>query len=260
MNKIIMNERAYIDKLKKLGNLGENVGYAVSLLSKFYRSEGCDINEIKHRLEEDVCKYEPSLKAQQREFYIVNALKNIDRSKLVNVNEILVTRTEMDRIINITSDNKAFRASSLRRLAFTLLCFEKFEAARGRGECPWINCQLNVVYKAAKLTGRSQSQNNLYLHELYDKGLVQFAPRKNGVGVKVTFMDNDGCGETAVRVRDINYAGDRFLEYCGRKYIECKVCGKPVPKTSRNLLYCRDCAVIANREKTRSRMAEARKK
>ncbi len=258
MTRIIMNEPAYIDELRKNGNLGENVKYAVSLLARSYYAERYDTKAIKGKLEEDLCRYEPDLKAKQREIYIANALRSAKNS-LVNVDEILITKSEMDLIMNMISDNKAFRTSSLRRLAFTLLCFTKFEIAKGK-EHFWINYDLSRIYKAAKLTGRSCSQNNLYMHELYKKGMVEFAPRKNSIGVKVNFAGMDDNEEIAVRVKDINYAGDYFLQYNGRKYIECKVCGKLVPKTNGKLLYCRDCAIIARREQQRKEKAKLREK
>lgn len=253
-----MNEQAYIDKLKEIGNLGEDIRYAISLLAKSYFAEGYDTNTIRNKLEEDLHKYEPTLKTKQREICIDNALKVVGKNDLIKVNEISVTQAEMDFIMSITSDNKAFRTSSLRRLSFTLLCLAKFEIAKGKGNNPWINYNLNRIYRAAKLTGRSQSQNNLYLHELYDKGLVKFAPHKNGIGVKVNFIDENENSSIAVRVKDINYAGDYFLKYGGRKYIECKACGKPVPKTNGKLLYCRDCAIIIRREQKRKEMAKLR--
>lgn len=256
-----MNEQAYIDKLKAIGNLGEDIGYTVSLLAKSYFTEGDDINTARNRLEEDIAKYEPELSKKQSKVFIENALKLSNNHELIKVNEILITQMEMNCIMNIESDNKAFKTSSLRRLAFTLLCFAKFEMAKNKGNDLWINYNLNRIYKAAKLTGRSESQNNMYLHELYNKGLVKFAPHKNGIGVRVNFVDEDENENSniVVRIKDINYAGDYFLQYCGKKYIECKSCGKPILKTTVNLLYCKDCSVMINREKTRNRMAELRK-
>ncbi len=251
-----MNEQAYIDELRKKGNLGGDIKYAVALLARSYYSEGYGVKAIENKLEEDLCEYEPEVTTKQREFYIANALHSAKKS-LVNVNEIVITKSEMDYIMNIISDNKTFRTSSLRRLAFTLLCFTKFEIAKGK-ENLWINFDLIRIYKAAKLTGRSCSQNNLYMHELYEKGVVEFAPRKNSIGVKINFCDMSDNREIAVRVKDINYAGDYFLQYNGKKYIECNACGKPIPKTTVNLLYCRDCAMIINKEKTRDRMRKLR--
>lgn len=255
MRKIVMNEQRLIDELLKKGNLGERVGYAVLLLARKYRAEGYGKDEIRSRLLDDLQKYEPLLKTSQREVYISNALGNVDKSGLVRVDEILITKTEMDIVMNITSDNNAFRVKSLRRLAFALLCFTKFEIAKGKSD-PWINYDLKRVYQAAKLTGRSQSQNNLYTHKLYEKGLVQFAPRKDGIGVKASFVDNSENTDVAVRVKDINYAGDYFLSYTGKKYIECEVCGRITPRTGKKIYYCPECAVVVNREKTRLRMSK----
>ncbi|MCM1277272.1 MAG: hypothetical protein NC299_18255 [Lachnospiraceae bacterium] len=250
-----MNERKYLDELREKGNLGENVGYAVLLLARSYCAEGCSMDVVKNRLSYDLRRYEPLLNVNQRESYISNALKNADKSGLVKVDEILITKSEMDNVMGITSDNNAFRVKSLRRLAFALLCFAKFEMAKG-GNDGWINCDLKCVYRAAKLTGRSQSQNNLYMHVLYEKGLVRFAPRKNRVGVRVNFVDNSENADIAVRVNDINYAGDYFLKYTGKKYIECAVCGRITPRKNNRSLYCPECAVIVNREKTRVRMSD----
>lgn len=254
MKKIIMDEQKYLDKVKENGNFGKDIGYAVLISARIYRAEGCDNGEIKNRLLNDIQEYEPLLNTVRCKNYISYALKNVDKRKLVKIDEILITKSEMESVMNITSDENAFRVKSLRRLAFALLCFAKFEMLlKGRYE-PWINYDLKYIYKSAKLLGRSQSQNNLYLHKLYEMGLVQFAFRKHGVGVKVDFVDRSEEPEIALRVKDISCTGDYFLRYLGRKYIECAVCGKPVPKTTGNLLYCKDCAVIVDKEKARNRM------
>lgn len=252
-----MNEQKYLADIREKGNLGGNVGYAVLLLARAYRAEGCGNNEIKNRILNDLQKYEPSLNESQYKNYILYALKNADKRALANVDEILITKSEMESVMNITSDENAFRVKSLRRLAFALLCFAKFEMAKGKN-APWISYDLKIIYKSAKLTGRSLSQNNLYLHKLYEKGLVQLVPVKDGVRVKVNFVDNNENSDIALSVKDINYTGDYFLWHMGKKYIECAVCGKLVPKTNGKLLYCQDCAVIIRREQKRKEMAKLR--
>lgn len=262
LQKIIMNELEYISKLKEKGNLGENIGYAVGLLAKYYRQQGDDIDVIKQKLEADLRKYEPKINNKLRDMYIANALSHIDNRNLNIVNEIIITKSEMNSVMNITTGGEGIRVTSLQRLAFTLLCFAKFELAKGKSE-PWVNYDLKYIFKAAKLTGFTKQKNNLCLHELYTKGLIDLNNRVDSLSIKVTFVDKSN-NDIALRVGDINYAGDYFWQYMGGKYIECQNCGKLVPKSNGRsngrLKYCPDCAIMINREKTKQRMIEIRNK
>lgn len=259
MRKIVMNEWDYLSELRERGNLGNNVSYATGLLAKYYRSQGDNIDEIKDKLKADLRKYEPYMNQRLADHYITNALKHVDKRKLNNVNEILVTQAEIDKIMSVVSYDSNISDGNLQRLAFTLLCFAKFELAKGKNE-PWINCDLKYVYKAAKLSGYSRTQCNMCMHQLYKNGFIQLNERVDDLSIKVPFADKENIGNVALKVGDINYAGDYFLQYMGRKYVECQSCGKLTPKTGRRTQYCHDCATALNREKTRQRMAELRKK
>lgn len=258
LQKIIMNELDYISKLKEKGNLGENIRYTVGLLAKYYRSQGDDIDTIKRKLNADLHKYEPELKNKQIDTYIAGALNIIDKRKLNTINEVVITQSEINKIMSITTCRDGMRVSSLRRLAFALLCFAKFEMAKGSSE-PWVNYDLRYIFKAAKLTGFTKSRCNLCLHELYTKGFIELNNKIDSLSIKVVFADKTN-NDIALRVGDINYSGDYFWQFMGRKYIECQSCGKPVPRTNNRILYCADCAAVINREKTRQRMTELRKK
>lgn len=259
MREIVMNETDYINKLKDKGNLGKDVGYAVGLLAKYYRSKGDDVKAIKQKLKADLQKYEPLLKNKQRDTYIDNAIKSVDKRLLNNINEIPVTQKEIDVIMGIAACSNGFKPASMRRLAFALLCFAKFELARGKSEA-WINCDLRLIYKAAGLAGFSNSRCNLCLHELYKKGLVQLGSGVGNLSVKVTFADNSENSKPVIRVRDINYAKDYFKQYMGANYINCRNCGRLIYKSNNRIMYCPDCRVIINREKTLQRIMKLNQK
>lgn len=260
LRKIVMNERKYLENIRKCGNFGKDIGYVISLLAILYRNEGYCIKEIKEKLWCDLKTYNPLISVNQCKYYISKGLKNAGKREFVEINEIPVTKREMDVIMNITSDNGAPETKNLRRLAFTLLCFAKFGVAKEKDCNSWVNYSLRRIYSAAKLTNSSEKKNNFRLHELRDKGLLHLIPCRDGVRIKVNFVDENQESDIIIRVKDINYTGDYFFQYCGKKYVECKHCGKPIPKTNknRNLLYCRECAIVVNREQTRNRMAELR--
>lgn len=249
----VMNEEEYAETL--LG--GDNAidpksrTSAVTVIAKYYRSLGYDDKDVGDCIETFVTGRFPDAPRKSVDFWVSHAVAASKKYPLFKIGDITVTDKELELIKNLNSDK--FKPEKLQRLAFAFLCFSKFEAAKGRKD-GWVNTERKYIFRAADLKNVKPEKQLLYVHELCKLGYVDISLKIGSGGIKVLGVAD---GEPAVIVNDINEVGYIFEEYEGRRFVKCRICGKRVPVTNGRSIYCRECAVTVNREKTRERMKKA---
>lgn len=244
----VMNEKKYAEELLNGEGYGENYSYTTAIMAKYYKRIGYNNREIKVALERLLNERVPFTAPQSRKWWVKRALDIAEKYPLYELDEITVTKSEMEKINTIHSDK--FKDGRIRRLAFTLLCFAKFESARGIKD-NWVNIELKHIFSAADLKGITKEKQRLFIHELYKGGFISINPVIGKFSMKVLFTET---GETELTIQNINEAGKIFRQYNGEKFIKCQRCGKMVAVTNGRSIYCAACAVAVNREKTRERM------
>lgn len=250
----VMNEKKYAEEVLQGEKLNGAYQYTVNILAKYYSALGYNNREIKAAIEQYLTKRVSDLDLCEKygKKWIKRGLDAAKKYPLCELDEIIVTNPEIDRIKSIHSDR--FKDYRIQRLAFTLLCLAKFSEARGiKGG--WVNMSYKQIFKTADLRGQSIEEQCLFIHELYKNGYVGLNPRIENLNIKVLGMID---GETEIRVTDINNAGLFFEEYCGEKITKCQKCGKMIRFINGKKLYCEQCAVEVDKEKARARMREIR--
>lgn len=249
----VMNEEEYAEKLLS----GEavvgikNRSYAVAVIAKYYKALGDDDKTVADRVGAFISERSPGGSAEGVKITIKRALSAAKKYPLYRIGSITVTDREIEIISSLFSDK--FKPEKLRRLAFAFLCFSKYEAAKGRKD-GWVNIERKHIFQAADLKNIKTEKQLLYIHELCKLGYVDIGLRIGSGGIKVLGYAD---GEKEVEVDDINEVGYIFEEYEGRRFVKCQRCGRRVPVTNGRTVYCRECAVIVDREKARERMKKA---
>lgn len=257
-----MNEKKFAEELLNGNGYGINSSYTTIIMAKYFKSQGQSNKDIRTALEKLIDERLPHESPYGRRVWADTKKRWIDRAvsiagkfPLYDFDKIVITKPEMEFVKSIHSEK--FKDYRIRRFAFALLCFAKFEAARGKKD-GWVNIGAKDIFAAADLKGMTSTKQNYLIHELYKAGYVDISSviRTHGnVGIRVMYI-KDGKNELAID--NINEVGKIFRQYNGEKVVRCARCGKLVCATGRRMKYCTNCAAIINREKSKERMKKNR--
>ena len=239
---IILNERKEAEKLIENGNVGSKPSETLGLLARYYHSEGFTGKELYHKLNEFMQANYPRYNADAWKDTIYSRIKKAEKYPLVEVSDIIITKSEINTIQNLKS-------LPLERLAFTLLCIAKFGNERNKANNGWICRSHKEIFKIANVPATIQTQAKM-LNTLYQNGLIGFSMKITNTNVQVLFI-NDNSDEV-LRISDFRELGLEYMNYIGKhKYIRCAECGRLIRcvKNARTK-YCKDCAVCVNIKKT----------
>lgn len=244
----IMNERQYAKRVLNGNGYGEKQLYTSIVIAKYYKSLGYEKREIKAALEKLVRERNPYAPDESVDFWVKKSIESAEKYPLYETDGIVITKPEIEKIRQIHSQR--FKDYRIQRLAFTLLCLAKFGSARGIKNY-WVNASLKDIFKIANIKGQTIKKQCLFINELFKAGYIDLNPKIENESIRVLGAAD---GESEVVVGDINEAGMVYEEYCGKRFVKCRVCGKMIAVTNGRNLYCKQCAEDINRVKTRERM------
>lgn len=246
----VMNERKYAESILNGEGVGDarNRSYTVGVIAKYYSAIGYNSREVKVAVEKLIRERVSGISNKYIENWVKKAVEISKKYPLYELDEIAITKPEMELIKTLHS--KKFLDRNLRKLAFTLLCFAKFESMRGIKD-NWINIEWSHIFSAANIRGVTIDKQCLMIHELYTLGYIDLNTKIESHNIKVLGVED---GEREISVKNINECGYIFEEYNGKKFVRCERCGAMVPVTNGRNKYCRDCAKNIDREKARERM------
>lgn len=257
MKNFVMNEKKFAEELLSGDGYGSNSSYTTTIMAKYFKSQGQSNKKIRESLNKLIGERIPNSPPVGTIYWNVEIKRWIDRAvsiagkyPLYEFDKITITKPEMEVVNSIRSEK--FRDYRIRRLAFALLCFAKFEEARGKKD-GWVNFDTRDIFAAADLKGMTNSKQNLLIHELYKAGYIDISHviRTHGnIGIRVMYIKD---GETELSINNVNEVGKIFRQYNGEKVIRCERCGKLVCATGRRMKYCPNCASVINKEKSRDR-------
>ncbi len=248
----ILNEKKYAENILNGDGYGENNLYTTNVMAKYYKYLGYNQREIRVALKRLISERRPDISERTVKFWIKKSLKLAETHSLCELDEIIITDTEIGRIKKIHSEK--FKDSRVQRLAFTLLCLAKFSRTRGIKDY-WINVDYKHIFRLADLKGITIDEQCLMIHELYAIGYIDLNPKIESHSIKVLGVAD---GKKEIVVKDINESGLIYEEYCGGKVAVCQKCGKIVKYSTNKKIYCQQCAINENRKKTKKKMREIR--
>ena len=236
---IVLNEYDWAERALKDKTLGKKPYETLSRVAKYYTYKNYTRKEVRRLLDEFLLQCEPTASLVTWSDTLDNAAKYAAKYPLIMIEEIIVTKPEMEKI-------DALPGKQLRRLAFSLLCIAKYLYAVSPNTSYWVGTPDNEIMKMANINTSIKRQSSMF-GQLKDAGMIRFSKKIDNLSVQVLFVEE---GETAVRITDFRNLGYQYMKYHGEPYFECANCGittKIVNPENRNSSwkqkYCRECAV-----------------
>ena len=228
--KLLLDEVSEAERIIEADTANVKPADGLVLLARYYRQiKELSPKETKNALGEWL-KTQTLGKADDWGDFIDKIVANAKKYPLLQVKELIVTQSEMNKI-------QALKKKNQQKLAFVLLVLAKYGNAKSFKNNSWVLTQQYKVFQLARVVGDSRWST---MRELKDAGLIEFAHKVDNINVRVTFIDDDS--EPVMTITDLRELGYRYLKYTGEDFIECQECGVLVRKTCVNKKYCKDCA------------------
>lgn len=249
---IVVNENEYAQIRIKNKDVGENVYTTLSILAKYYYSQGMKRKavciELQNFLEVAYPKYSIN-KSYWTEVIEKTANKNA-KEKLFESDGVWITESEWEKI-------QALGNKILGKLAFTLLCIAKINNQRRSSNNNWVNTDIKEIYKLANISC-SVDLRAKRIGSLIHSGLAEFAKRVDNLNLKVLFVDDES--KKKFLVNDFRDLGNEYLYRIGENYIRCAECGKLIKNNKYgNKKYCPTCAAYNPQETKQIKCADCGK-
>ncbi len=245
---IVLNEYDWAERAIKDKALGKKPYETLSRVAKYYTYKNYARKEVRRLLDEFLLQCEPAASLVTWSDTLDSATKYATKYPLIMIDEILVTKPEMEKIDSLPG-------KQLRRLAFTLLCISKYLYTVSESTNYWVNTPDNEIMKMANINTSIKRQSSMF-GQLKDAGMIRFSKQIDNLSVQVLFAED---GEVALRATDFRNLGYQYMKYHGEPYFECAHCGltdKIKSATQRRpQKYCAQCAVeIRTRQNVNSVM------
>lgn len=233
---IILNERDVAREAIETRQLGSNPVETLSLVAKYLRQEnGYSKREVRTKLDELMLQWDPRTNLVTWSDMLDSLTKQSDKHPLRCVDEVCITRGELDTI-------DAIDGIQLQRLAFTLLCVSKYWDAVNKENNGWVNATDRDIMAMANIRTSVQRQSYMY-NKLWSMGLIGYSRRVDNLNTRVEFTDRDS--DVVLHISDFRNLGNQYMLYRGMQYIRCAQCGLVVKKNGNKQKYCPSCAAEA---------------
>lgn len=243
MKEIILNEKEYAEKLIADYSLGKDEFVSISILAKYWRSQGLNAPKIRRCIEDHILRSKPYAKMFRYREMIDKAVNASKKWPLVQLDYIGITEKEIATI-------SALDSVSAQQLMFAMLCLAKYRHLVNARNSGWINTPCSDVYRLANVFGTLDKKANLQ-RDLQCAGMIEWARRADSDNICVLICDYDN--EPVMKVSDFRNLGYQYRQFNGEPYFACSECGIVVRKNSNRMMYCHDCAEEINRQKARER-------
>lgn len=250
---ISLNEYEDALRYKEERDIDSNFYNKLRVLANYYfEEEGCSEKKVREKLSEYVCFCGESPSLNIWSDMIDAAIKRAKKVKLIRIEEIKISESEIERI-------NCLESTQLKRLAFTLLCLAKYRDLIVKNNDHWICYEDKEIMKLANMRPSLTRQAELY-KALSDMEYLKFPKKIDSISMQILFTDKEQNNNTAVTVTKFKNLGYQYLKYCGEPYFECENCGTTVKQVNnkgagRKQKYCEQCAALIHaKQKTESVM------
>lgn len=215
--------------------MGRHPAETLKLIARYYLANGKDKKLVRSLLDQYILMCDPSaslvLWEQTADLALTNALKR----PALQVNEIIITKPEMETIDGI-------KGKQGKRLGLTLLCLAKYWDICRENNNHWLTNKNTDIMAMANISASIKKQGALY-RQLEDDGLLHFPARVDSISMQVLYVQD---GEPELSVKDFRNIGYQYLKYNGEPFYECEECGITSklknPGIGRPPKYCPSCA------------------
>lgn len=154
---------------------------------------------------------------------------------ITNIQHIIITESEMDKIINLNDQR-------LEKLAFVILALAKYENARSNSEKDTFYAKIPEIFRFARLA-IPKKERNKYLHIIYNAGIISMNFSIGYNAITVGCVSHDVDDPVALKLDENNYIelAYTYLNYKKGGYKKCESCGRLI-RIKKNTKYCKDCS------------------
>lgn len=221
MTNLIGNEKKYIENIlnDELYLVEEKPYTILYLLAQYlYDNEGLRKKKITEKLIDFLNIHYPDYPKQQKALDDICskiAVKTGGRP-LAEVDSITITKPEM-RII------KGIKDKALERLAFTMLCIGKLNAAKNpKNKDGWINLDDKEIFEHARVKGENSKDRKIILSKLYKLKLIEMPLKVDKINYRCTFAQD---GDPELTITDFRELGYQYNQHLGNHFDYCANCG-----------------------------------
>ncbi len=202
------------------------------MYAKYLHEMGMNKREMRSKIEELLLRCDSGVNLERYAKMINWAISCSGDRKLIRVNEVTVTESEIARI-------KEADGVTRQRFLFALLCLAKYRnKVTGKTE-GWVNVDVSDILKMANVV-MTTKKRGLMLHDLIEAGYIQMSERVDSNSLRVLFIDEES--EPVIQVADFRNLGYRYNSISDNRYVECAECGLLVRRGSNHQRYCDKCA------------------
>lgn len=245
MRGVILREYEIKENALNKGQFTKRVSDTLRILAKYYC--GLYNGESKHMKDEVVKNiddfmtknypdYKPS-KWNDKIEQIVKSVKSGGNFDLIDVNEVIIYKSEWDVILSLETDQ-------LQRLAFILLVYQKINELKNPKSDGWINIGLSYIFMESNIRLKEGAvEQKRLLNKLYKMQYIKQKNTVNCTSLYINYRELDKNEEIAFKVTNLDYSLTFYYEYKDNiKYIECFNCKKRVKVKANNQKYCNSCS------------------
>lgn len=250
----ILNEENHALRLLEEGFILDNkVGYELSLLAKYYiHRQGLNRPQTKDKLIEFCNAYIKNFDAINWRNTINRSVENGKKLNFINVDNIEITKSELDKI-------RSIKSTRCQKIMFVLLVITKFNKKMGRivakqkgkdlGDMEdryYVNDSISSIVKLSKISLKSDERYKV-LRDLQELGYIEVTTKGK---FRIMIVDDNSENKLYInRLDDFIYD---YLSYIGQKVKTCEGegCNKRILIKSNKNKYCKECAKRENIRKT----------
>lgn len=167
---------------------------------------------------------------------IYRNIASAKKYKFRNVNPVLITKSEIDKITSLNDIRKE-------KIAFVLLAVAKYYNNVSPDNNNRMYISMSDLFKLSRVAIPCKDRAS-YLHFAYQEGILA-EHTFVGTNLKiVNFIDNDSEMVMELTEPDYKELAYAYLNYKSGGYRKCRGCGKlfKVNKKSHTKLYCKECS------------------
>lgn len=233
MREFILDEKKYAERVLSERSLGDNTFVTIGILAKYYLGMGYSTDECVRLIEDFMIKCDPNINRIYWQGKIEAQVKASKKRGLVVLDGIHITKSEMERIINL-------EGIMHQRLMFTMLCVAKYFNAVRDANNNWLNIADRDLFALANII-ITNKRKSLMINDLYRLGYVEYSKVIDNTNLNIKIVDDDS--PTELLITDFRNLGNQYRKYCGEKYIACQECGLVIKSKCTVHKYCDRCAV-----------------
>lgn len=240
---IILNERAYAEDCLRNNRMDTKPFQTLVIIANYFAHvKNYSREEMYSALVEYYSLANPKEYFQNKHFWentIDTIVSKAGKYPLYEIDGVWITNNELATINKI-------EGSSLKRLAFTLICLARLNNSKNHSNNFWVNNDYKEIFTLARVNCKKR-ERYINIGKLYRLGLIEVAKRIDNLSIRVTFADTTknyySRDDGDLFVSDFRELGYEYLYAMGGNFIRCAECGI-LTRGNKNgtKKYCNNCS------------------